>query len=143
MKPHRNLAVLDAADLVAADINRLTIANPGILHVQQPRDSAQSIGANISEGFGRGPGADRGKYLRVSRASAEETIRHLWANRDVGLIDSTQYWRLHHRLVTISKMLSKLILHPDSQARPRKRVPRKRLGNARRESALQQNQLSL
>src|SRR4029078_10577708 len=55
MANHRNLAVLDASDLIADEINRLIDSHPRrLIHVYQLRKAAHSIGANISEGFGRG-----------------------------------------------------------------------------------------
>ena len=110
MANHRNLAVLDAADVVADEINRLIDSSPRrLIHVQQLRKAAQSIGANISEGFGRGPGPERDHKLRVSRGEAEETIRHLRANYASTRIARSDYWRLHNRLVTIVRMLTSLL----------------------------------
>jgi four helix bundle protein len=110
MANHRNLAVLDAADVVADEINRLIDSSPRrLIHVHQLRKAAQSIGANISEGFGRGPGPERDHKLRVSRGEAEETIRHLRANYASNRITRTDYWRLRNRLVAIIRMLSSLL----------------------------------
>jgi four helix bundle protein len=110
MANHRNLAVLDAADSVADEINRLIDSRPRrVIHVYQLRKASQSIGANISEGFGRGPGPERDQKLRVSRGEAEETIRHLRANYASNRISRTDYWRLRNRLIAIVRMLSSLL----------------------------------
>jgi four helix bundle protein len=110
MANHRNLAVLDAADVVADEINRLIDSGARrLLHVQQLRKASQSIGANISEGFGRGPGPERDHKLRVSRGEAEETIRHLRANYATNRITRSDYWRLRNRLVASIRMLSSLL----------------------------------
>jgi len=110
MTNHRNLAVLDAADVVADEINRLIESSPRrLIHVHQLRKASQSIGANSSEGFGRGPGPERDQKLRVSRGEAEETIRHLRANHATNRISRTDYWRLRNRLVAIIRMLSSLL----------------------------------
>jgi four helix bundle protein len=110
MANHRNLAVLDAADAVADEINRLIDGSPRrLIHVQQLRKAAQSIAGNISEGFGRGPGRERDHKLRISRGEAEETIRHLRANYATDRIGRSVYWRLHNRLVTIVRMLTSLL----------------------------------
>ena len=78
MTNHRHLAVLDAADQVADEVNRLIDgASRRLIHVQQLRDSAHSISANIREGFGRGADRERSRALRVARGEAEETIHHL------------------------------------------------------------------
>ena len=110
MTNHRNLAVLDAADVVADEINRLIDSSPRrLIHGHQLRKASQSIGANISEGFGRGPGPERDQKLRVSRGEAEATIRHLRANHATNRISRTDYWRLRNRLVAIIRMLSSLL----------------------------------
>ena len=110
MSNHRDLAVLDAADKVADEVNQLIDnASHGLIHVGQLRDASQSIGANISEGFGRGQGGDRRRALRVARGEAEETIRHLRANFESERIPQAAFWRLRNRLVTIVKMLTALL----------------------------------
>ena len=110
MANHRNLAVLDAADVVADEINRLIDNSPRrLIHVHQSRKASQSIGANVSEGFGRGPGPERDQKLRVARGEAEETIRHLRANYASNRITRTDFWRLRNRLVAIIRMLSSLL----------------------------------
>ena len=110
MANHRDLAVLDAADQVADEVNRLIDEAPRrLIHVAQLRDSAQSIAANISEGFGRGKGGERTHALRVARGEAEEAIRHLRANFESARIDETVFWRLRNRLITIVKMITSLL----------------------------------
>ena len=61
--PFRDFNVLDAANPAADMVNALIDRSPRgwLLHVRQMRDSVQSIGANISEGFGRGAGRDRAR----------------------------------------------------------------------------------
>ena len=126
MANHRNLAVLDAADVVADEINQLIDSKPRrLIHVYQWRKTAQSIGANISEGFGRRPGPERDQKLRVSRGEAEETIRHLRPNYATNRITRADYWRLRNRLVAIIRMLSSLLreeytLDPDLEADDKK-----------------------
>lgn len=110
MTNHRDLAVLDAADQVADEINRLIDHSPRrLIHIAQLRDSAQSIGANISEGFGRGGPGDRSRALRIARGEAEEAIRHLRANFESERIPQATFWRLRNRLITIVKMLTSLL----------------------------------
>jgi four helix bundle protein len=112
MSNHRDLAVLDAAERVADEINQLiddAARRRRLIHGTQLRDSAQSIGANISEGFGRGEGRERNRALRVARGEAEETIRHLRANLTSQRIAQPTFWRLSNRLITIVKMLTSLL----------------------------------
>ena len=72
MENHRNLSVLEEAEAVESEINRL-IDDPSqrLIHTTQMRRSAHSIVANISETFGRGPDGGRAQSLRVARGEAE------------------------------------------------------------------------
>jgi four helix bundle protein len=109
MAIHRDLAVLDAAEQVVADVVKLVDSKRRrLLFKAQLRDSAQSVTANIGEGFGRATRADRNRTLLIARGEAEETIRHLRTNFVAKRIDDAVYWRLHNRLVTIVKMLNSL-----------------------------------
>ena len=101
--------VLDAAERAVERINRLIDRSPRRLsHVPQMRHSAQSISANIREGFGRGIGG-RIRFLRVARGETEETLRHLSANYRSSRIVAAEYWPLHVLLVVIVKRLNSLI----------------------------------
>ena len=102
---HRDLAVLDLADQVADEVNQLIDRASGrLIHASQLRDAGQSIGANISEGFGRGTGRDRSRALTVARGEAEEAIRHLRANARSDRLPEATFWRLRNRLITIVKI---------------------------------------
>jgi four helix bundle protein len=109
--PYRNLDVLDAAEQAAAQVNALIdrSTRPALLHVRQMRDSAQSVAANISEGFGRGTGRDRHRPLEIARGESEETIRHLNANYQANRISAKDYHALRNRYVVIVKMLNSLL----------------------------------
>jgi len=109
--PNRDLKLLDAADRAADLINELIDRSPHgrLLHVAQMRKSVQSIGANISEGFGRGKGRDRDRPLEIARGETEETIRHLSANFRTNRIGPKDYWPRHNLLVVIVKMLTSLL----------------------------------
>ena len=108
--PYRDLDVLDADERAVVAINRLIDESPGrLLYVAQLRESAQSICANIAEGFGRRPGKDRVRSLEIARGEAEETIRHLRTNYRTNRIAARDYWPLHNLLVVIVKMLNRLI----------------------------------
>jgi len=110
MAIHRDLAVLDAAEQVAAAVDRLADSKRRpLIHKTQLRESAQSVHANIGEAFGRGSKADRNRTLVIARGEAEETIRHLRANLKAERIDEKMYWPLHNRLVTIVEMLNSLV----------------------------------
>ena len=107
---HRDLDVLDAAQRAVDGVNKLIARrSQRLLHVTQLRAAAQSVVANISEGFGRGPGRDRAKSLRIARAECEEAIQHLFTNRRANLITAREYWPLHNLFVVIVKMLNSLL----------------------------------
>ena len=107
---HRKLAVQDAAEQIAAEIVQLVTARRSkLLFKGQLLKSAQSVSANIGEGFGRATKADRNRSLVVARGEAEETIEHLRANHTAKRIEVRAYWRLHNRLVTVTRMLSSLM----------------------------------
>jgi four helix bundle protein len=112
MSNHRDLDVLDAAEMVADEINQIIDDAPRdrrLIHGAQLRESAGAIGANISEGYGRGEGRERKRSLRVARGEAEETIRHLRANLRRQRLPERTFWRLTNRLITIIRMLTSLI----------------------------------
>jgi len=110
MPIHRNLAVLDAAEQIVAEVVQLTtVRSSKLLFKAQLLKSAQSVNANIGEAFGRATKADRNRSLGIARAEAEETIRHLRANKKANRIESRTYWRLHSRLVTVIKMIGSLM----------------------------------
>ena len=102
------LRVLDGARLVVDDINRL-LSSRRLPNAGQLRDAAESITANIQEGFGRDAGPDRNQFLRFARASAEETNERLRARFGASDIPAKVYWSLHHRLVAVQRMLTNLM----------------------------------
>jgi four helix bundle protein len=105
MSKHRNLAVADAAEQLAAAVTRLSDRTRRLLHRQQLLKAAQSVSANIAEGFARSTLPDRNSRLVIARGEAEESIRHLRANLTSKRITPGDYWPLHNRAVTIVKML--------------------------------------
>src|SRR5213595_3854696 len=73
MSTHRNLAVADAAEQLAIAVTRLSDRTRRFLHRHQLLKAAQSVSANIAEGFGRATAADRNSRLVIARGEAEET----------------------------------------------------------------------
>jgi four helix bundle protein len=110
MPRHQNLAVLDAAEQIVAEVVQLTTAKSSrLLFKAQLLKSVQSVNANIGEASGRATKADRNRSLGIARAEAEETVRHLPANKKANRIEPRAYWRLHSRLVTVIKMIGSLM----------------------------------
>ena len=120
--PYRHLAVLDAAEKAADLINEL-IDRPRrrpLLHATQLRKAAQSVRANIAEGFGRGSARACASSLRIAHGESDEVIQHLKANLEARLIDPAEYWPHHNRYVVIGKMVNSLRNRPSGRRRPRK-----------------------
>src|SRR3954466_2894184 len=111
MEPRRRVVVQEAADLVVDEVNHILDSKPRkrLLHVAQLRKSANSVSANIAEGLGRGEGAARNDKYRTARGEAKETISHLRSNFEADRIQSSVYWRLRNRSMTIIKMLDSLL----------------------------------
>ena len=79
---------LELFDLVVTDPAGLTGRSPLERLIAQQFASADSIAANIEEGFGRGSSADYARFLLIARGSAQETagrylrLRH-WLTDDI------------------------------------------------------------
>ena len=102
-------ALLGVARAVVDELNHLLGGTTRrLLYSAQLRDAAESIPANIREGMGRRKGPEREHFWRIARASAEETDEHLRANFAAKRIGSGPYWRVHHRLMLIVKILRRL-----------------------------------
>ena len=106
MRP--GLRVLDVARMVVDDINRL-LKSRRLPNGSQLREAAESITANIQEGFGREAGPDRNQFLRFARASAEEANERLRTRFAAEDIPAKVYFPLHNRTVAIARMLTNLM----------------------------------
>jgi four helix bundle protein len=104
------LRVLDAARSVVDAVHAQVIESPRrFLHEDQLLASAESIVANIREGYGRREGPERNSFFRYARASAEETDEHLRTNHRQGILEAPKFWPLHNRLAVIVRMLTALM----------------------------------
>ena len=115
------LRVLDASRIVGDEINSwLDTSISAVPEADQIRRATESVAANIMEGYGRDRGPDRSRFLRYARGSAEEANERVRSAYASGRLPERDYWRFHHRLVTVVKMLNALL---DSIAgRPRDRT---------------------
>jgi len=79
-KDFTDLVAWQEAAGLAADVAALArrLSGPGALNAaSQMRRAAESIPANIAEGYGRGPGRDFARFCRISAASAAELESHV------------------------------------------------------------------
>ena len=109
--------------MVVDDINHwLNTAPFSIPDATQLREAADSITSNIREAFGREMGPDRNRFLVYSRSSAEETDERLRNVEEAHMVSKAFYWRQHHRLVVINRMLTSLMKRrPPPAPKPRRR----------------------
>ena len=105
----KNFRLLELAQQVSDEIMELLQSSrPRLLHHFQLEDSAESVPANIRDGYGRPEGRDRDRFLRYSRSSADETKEHLRSNFAAKRLPASTYWRLHNRLNVIRKMINSI-----------------------------------
>ena len=107
------LRALDAAHLLVTEILDAVSRFPPTASAELRRqlvESANSVAANISEGFARGTPAERRYRLRIARGSLEETQSHIKVSRDAGYMEDRRYFRLWSLTVVLNRMIAKLIL---------------------------------
>ena len=77
----------------------------------QLRRAAQSIPANIAEGYGRYNHQETIHYCYIARGSMAETKTHLVLAYRLGYIDETTHHDYQERLIELGKMLHGYIKH--------------------------------
>ena len=103
------LRVIDAAEQFAVDVNRVLKRQPKArTYADQLKRAAGAVGANLSEGFGRGPGADRMNRYRMARGECEEALTWLRDAHKMGEISARDFYPLSNRGIVISKMITRL-----------------------------------
>jgi len=70
--------------------------------------AADSIPANIAEGYGRYTFKERIRFCHFSRGSLFEFETHLMLAQSRGLVDQTMYSRLKEEAGTLSRLLTRL-----------------------------------
>ena len=77
--------------------------------IRQTRRSASSISANLAEGSGRYTNADQAHFFQMAYGSVNELENHLCILRDLEYTEKTVVNDLLDQLITIRKMLNRLI----------------------------------
>ena len=104
------LRVIDAAEQFAVDVNRLLKNSPtSVTYSEQLKRAAGSIGANLAEGWGRGPGADRLNRYRIARGECEEALGWLRDSYKLGEIRAQDFFPLSNKGIVMAKMITRLI----------------------------------
>lgn len=81
----------------------------------QLRRSAQSIPANIAEGYGRYNFQESIHYCYIARGSIAETKTHLILANRLGYLDDQKHQKYQTRLAELGKMLNGYIKHLRNQ----------------------------
>jgi len=74
--------------------------------VDQLRRSAQSIPANIAEGYGRFYFQESVRFSYIARGSLEETFSHLTLAHKLSYLDDETYKRLNEQIIELRRMIS-------------------------------------
>jgi four helix bundle protein len=111
MRPFRDLVVWQKAHRLTIELYRVTKAFPreeqyGL--TSQIRRCANSIGANISEGCGRGTARDFARFIQIALGSASELENHLLLAADLGLVGAELHAELEKAVVDVKRMLTGL-----------------------------------
>ena len=102
--------MIDAAEQLAIDINRMLKSQPRRLtYAEQLKRAVGSIGANLVEGYGRGPGADRLYKYRTAKSECEETLSWLRDSYRLGELPSKDFFTFSNRGIVIARMINKLM----------------------------------
>ena len=110
MPPPGTLRVIDAAEQLAVDINIMLKSRPRTLtYAEQLKRAVGSIGANLVEGYGRGPGADRMYKYRTAKSECEEALSWLRDSYRLGEIPSKDFFSFSNRGIVIARMISSLM----------------------------------
>lgn len=74
--------------------------------VDQLRRSAQSIPANIAEGYGRFHFQESVRFCYIARGSLEETFSHLALAHKLDYLDDKTYKQLNDQIIELRRMIS-------------------------------------
>ena len=83
-------------------------------------DSSDSVGANISEGYGRGSFADRSRFAKISRGSLFETIHWTKKSKRRKLIKDKESKEIFDIIDVLLPKLSSYINYLDEKSKKKK-----------------------
>ena len=107
----RDLRVWREAAGLAADVVRIAGRMRGpaaVSSADQVVRAAESIAANIAEGYGRGFGRDGARFLRIARGSAAELESHLCIAVDAGRLQPEELQPIIARTRLVRAMINGL-----------------------------------
>jgi four helix bundle protein len=126
MKDFRDLTVWQIAHDLTLAVYRCTGAFPreetyGI--TSQLRRCSASVAANIAEGCGRSGNPEFGRFLGMAMGSASELEYFLLLARDLQYLNADTHEPLAKKVGQMRRMLNKLILKVQAEARSTKTKP--------------------
>ena len=83
-------------------------------------EAADSIGANISEGYGKGSFADRSRYAKISRGSLFETIHWTKKSKRRKLLTDKDFKEIFDIVEVLLPKLSSYINYLDENSKKKK-----------------------
>lgn len=112
LKSFRELDAWKKADPLSLEVYSETRSFPreerfGL--TSQLRRAVASVGANLTEGFGRRSTKDFVRYLEIAGGSLEETRHFLILSRDLGYLNGAQYPHLDAACDEVGRLLGGLM----------------------------------
>lgn len=83
-------------------------------------DASDSIGSNISEGYGKGSFADRSRYAKISRGSLFETIHWTKKSKRRELLSDKEFSEIFEIIDVLLPKLSSYINYLDENSKKKK-----------------------
>jgi four helix bundle protein len=82
--------------------------------------SVDSVGANISEGYGRGSYADRSRFAKISRGSLFETVHWTKKSKRRKLLTDKEFKKVNDIIEILLPKLSSYINYLDENSKKKK-----------------------
>jgi len=83
-------------------------------------DASDSIGSNISEGYGKGSFADRSRYAKISRGSLFETVHWTKKSKRRELLNDKEFSEIFKIIDVLLPKLSSYINYLDENSKKKK-----------------------